>query len=264
VDAHMDEMHWHGRAAQIVIANTRRYGGFTRMSPWAYIDDGLLDVCFLTPTHALSATRQMGALLIRQRPSFASAQLYRASSIAIRSPLVLPLQVDGGSIHVCDDDLTAEGVNYTFSLKAQGVSVLVPRSYDGGLFQPRRFAAALADIPHHPGGAHAGRSDERADEHNGHNGKTRKMRVLAVGADSLITARMKNGRVVRVAIDPDTLLEDSAGSARHLWGDLASLVEGDLVRVDGVKDAEHGVLRARRVCLKSRALPRRAPKRGHT
>jgi len=71
---------------------------------------------------------------------------------------------------------------------------------------------------------------------------------------------MKDGRVVQVAIDQDTLLQDSVGSARSLWGDLASLVEGDRVRIDGVKDTERGVFMARRVILKSRALTKRVSK----
>lgn len=290
LDADMDGMRWHGRAAQVVIANTRRYGGFTRISPWAYIDDGLLDVCLLTPAHALSATRQLGALLIRQRPSPDSAQLYRAASITVRCPIVLPLEVDGGSIHLGDDDLTAEGVAYTFSLTAQGVSVLVPRSYDGGLFQPRRLADTLAGIPMrhvamplldrtanrengHKGNkadkSRIGHQVDRGDNgHPGDNGrdaaktKSWNLKVLVVGADSLTTARMKDGRVVQVAIDLDTVLRDSAGATRPLWGNLASLVAGDLVRVKGVKDTTRSVFRAQRVALKGRALAQLAPPRG--
>lgn len=274
LDADMDGMQWHGRAAQVVIANTRRYGGFTRMSPWAYIDDGLLDVCLLTPTSALSATRQLGALLIRQRPSLASAQLYRAAQVTLRCPLVLPLEVDGGSIHLSDDDLTSEGVAYTFSLTAQGVSVLVPRSYDGGLFQPSRLADTLAGISMRPvlAPAHASHDASHANGHKGNHGrhegddaktKTWKMRVLVVGADSLTAARLKDGRVVRVVIDPHTVLRDQAGKDRPLWGDLASLVEGDLVRVTGAKAAERGVVRARRVWLKSRVLTQPVSVREH-
>lgn len=174
IQARMDEMHWHGKTAQIIIANTRRYGGFTQISPWAYVDDGLLDVCLLTPSNALSAARQMGAMLIRQRPNFISAQLYRASAITIRSPIVLPLEVDGGTIHVGEGDLTDEGVVYTVSLKALAVNVLVPRSYGGGLFQPRRLAEALADIPLQPVTVSAARAGVTSGvgrhEHNGHSG----------------------------------------------------------------------------------------------
>jgi diacylglycerol kinase family enzyme len=36
---------WRGEALQVVIGNTRRYADIVQMTPDAYIDDGILDVC---------------------------------------------------------------------------------------------------------------------------------------------------------------------------------------------------------------------------
>lgn len=261
VDVDMDGVQWRGHTLQIVVGNTRRFGGFTRMCPHAYIDDGLLDVCLVQPSNPLVTSRQVSTMLLRQHPSPASALEYRAAAITIRTSVVLPLEVDGGSVQLDDDDLTPQGAVYTFSLVAQGVSVLVPRTYDGEMFEPRRFADELADIPVRPVVAPTDRGSDDRDEHNGHNGhdartgektKSWKVKVLAVGADSLSVARVKNGRVVQVVVAADTVLEDAAGEERPLWGALSTLTKGDLLRVKGVNDAEQGVLRAERVALDDR------------
>ena len=66
----------------------------------------------------------------------ATAEVYRAASIVVRSPIVFPLETDGGVIDLDEDDRTPDGVVYTFRPMAQGISVLVPRTYQGNLFEP--------------------------------------------------------------------------------------------------------------------------------
>ncbi|HEV8193181.1 MAG TPA: diacylglycerol kinase family protein, partial [Ktedonobacterales bacterium] len=146
----MDDIHWQGRIQQLVVGNTRRYGGFTRITPDAYADDGLLDVSLITSRGPLSLGRQFSALLLRQRPSMASSETYRAASVSIYSPLVLPLQVDGGKIHLEHDELTADGVVYTVSLVTQGATVLVPQTYEGTLFAPAHRADQTRRMPLEP------------------------------------------------------------------------------------------------------------------
>jgi YegS C-terminal NAD kinase beta sandwich-like domain len=283
VDVDMDGVRWHGHTAQVVIANTRRYSGFTRISPRAYMDDGLLDVCLLTPDTVLAVSRQISSMLLRQRPSLASAYEHRAAAITIRSQGVLALEVDGGIVHLSDQDLTPEGVVYTFSLTARGVSVLVPRTYDGELFEPQRFSNTLADIPLRPVAAHASVRSDKHNDHNDHashdgddghlgnNGhhrnkddkvKTWKMKVISVGADSLIAAHVKNGRVVQVEIPPDTMLAGPPED-EDLWGALSALTQGDLVEISGIKDGQHRVLRAQRVALADRLPSHRLRPRKH-
>jgi YegS/Rv2252/BmrU family lipid kinase len=269
VDADMDGVQWHGRATQVVVANTRRYGGFTQMCPHAYMDDGLLDICILTPDSALAVGRQVGSLLFRQQPSLDSTQEHRAAAVTIHSRVILPLEVDGGVIHLTNDELTADGVVYAFSLTAQGVSVLVPRTYNGDLFEPRRFSETLADIPLQPVVIPVPQQSETMNGHNGHHTiegekrKTWKMRIISIGVDSLTAAQVKNGHVVQVEVPSDTVLADANREDRTLWGELSTLTEGDLVEITGVKDAEQKVLRAQRVALAERTVPHKTRKQGH-
>src|SRR5260370_1093892 len=80
VDVDVDGVRWQGRTLQIVVGNTRRFGGFTRMCPHAYIDDGLLDVCLVQPGNPLVTSRQVATMLLRPRPSPASALEYHAAA----------------------------------------------------------------------------------------------------------------------------------------------------------------------------------------
>ena len=69
VRVEVDGVHWQGRVTQIVVGNTRRYGGFTRITGGALIDDGLLDICLITAWGAGGAARQLASLVVRGRPT---------------------------------------------------------------------------------------------------------------------------------------------------------------------------------------------------
>jgi diacylglycerol kinase family enzyme len=135
VRADVDGVYWEGRVVQIVVGNTRRYGGFTRMTADAFIDDGLLDACFFTPEGALNAGKQVLSLLVRQRPSETTSEMYRIKRLTVYAPSVMPLQLDGGAIDQDDIEPEDEGVVYEFSVVPRGVTVLIPRTYDGELLQ---------------------------------------------------------------------------------------------------------------------------------
>src|SRR5262249_35443695 len=125
------------------------YGGVGAITPDALVDDGLFDVCLMTPTSALSTARVLGALLLRRRLKPAVAQYYRAARITIIAPVTLALQADGGSIRLEDEKPTSEGTCYDFALHARGVTMLVPRTYNGALFQPARLASLAPQAPLH-------------------------------------------------------------------------------------------------------------------
>ena len=264
VQIEIDGIHWEGDIAQILVGNTRRYAGFTRITPDAYVDDGMLDLCLITKGSPISAVRQIGSLLLRQRPSDASAESYRAASITVRAPYQLPLEVDGGVVSMKKEEKSGTGVTFTFTSVAQGISVLMPRTYDGALFHPdyahgdRIFlppqpsSEQLAQVEHNDKTRQEAINDVYADGAARPGKKERQnMRVLTVGVDSLTAARLKDGRVVTIQIQPDTTLKNGANGKQPLWGMLASLAEGDIVRVKGQKDREHGVIVARRVRLLS-------------
>ena len=47
-DKHKDSQQvWHGEALQLVLGNTRRYADVVELTPDAYIDDGVLDLCVI-------------------------------------------------------------------------------------------------------------------------------------------------------------------------------------------------------------------------
>ena len=255
----MDGMHWQGRVSQIIVGNSRRYADVTELTPDAYIDDGLLDVCLITASGPLTASRQLGSLLVRQHPSEASAELYRAASMTVYAPDVLPLQVDGGHVQVSEDDITADGIVFTFSVVAQGVTMLVPRTYDGTLFQPQRLADMFGGVdgpqPTVEASSAGTQVDHRASSKLNRHGKqkhhvkTWRLRVLAVGIKTITARRVKNGKAVHVAIMGDTIVAESKGTDLTPVEWLATLSDGDIIEAEGEKDGQ-GTFIAKRVRIR--------------
>lgn len=143
----------------------------------------------------------------------------------------------------------------------------MPRTYDGELFHPdytrdgRVFVPSiqsaggqLAHAHHNGTGAHTA-TDAAGAQTNGVTKPSKKERrnmcVLTVGVDCLTAARLKDGRVVTIQIQPDTTLKNETGGKKALWGMLSSLAEGDIVRVKGQKDSAHSAILAHRVRLLS-------------
>jgi hypothetical protein len=250
----MDGLHWQGSVSEIIVGNSRRYADVTEVTPDAYIDDGLLDVCLITASGPLTASRQLGSLLVRQHPSEASAEMYRAAKMTVRASSVMPLQVDGGHVQVTDDDVTADGIVFTFSLVTQGISVLVPRTYDGALFQPRRLAgmfpgdysrplavsSAVPNAGHHVSNSHKGNARRK------HHLKTWRLRVLAAGIDTITARRLKNDKEVHVVIRADTTVAGGRDTDLPASDWLATLIQGDIIEVEGKKD-DNGRFIARRM-----------------
>lgn len=252
IRAELDGLRWQGQVTQIVVGNTRRYAGLTRFTAGAYMDDGLLDVCLMTATGPLQVARQLTSLLLRGRPSAASAQSYRAGIVTIYAPVVLPLQLDGGVVKLDDEEPTSHGVIYRFSVHAQGTTLLVPRLYDGALFAPQRRAEALADVAPLGAGSNGHAPEQKDGPHNGavhgeRSGKRKRwrVRVLEIGVDSLTAARLKNGRVVRVAVDAGTTLRNGHGKAEPLLDMLSALSAGERLKVKGRKQGNATLLAER-------------------
>lgn len=258
VQVTLNDVQWEGRVSQIVVGNTRRYGAFTRVTPDAYIDDGQLDVCLITASSVLSVGRQFASLLVNQRPSPASAEYYRASSITVRAPTALPLEIDGGSVSLKKEAPTKEGVVYAFTLVAQGITMLLPRTYDNQLFQnppqidalPRRIFAMQADGAH-PANAsdnHAGKQGKQGKEHP-QKEHGRLMKVVAIGPATLTAASAKSGRVYTVLLQSDSRVQSGDGASLRWEEALPQLTDGDLVRVKGKRDHERNTIAAKRITL---------------
>lgn len=255
VQVTMNDVHWEGSVSQIVIGNTRRYGAFTSMTPDAFIDDGQLDVCLITATTLASAGRQLASLVARQRPSPASAEYYRASSVTVRAPMPMPLEVDGGSISLDKAKQTTDGVVYHFSLVAQGITMLLPRAYDNSLFQgapqldalPRRVFALPSPHMDDQNGHHrasSGRSGKKKQGKQGH-----LMKIIATGPATLTVATARKGRVYTVTIESNAKITQTNGAPLTWQEALPQIVVGDLVRVKGPRDRERSTISAKRLEL---------------
>lgn len=132
VAVEMDGVRWDGEISEMIVGNTRAYGGFTQVTTEAFVDDGLLDICLFTTDGVLPAARQMASLLVRQHPSEASSEMYRAAQVTVRAPHRMALQVDGSDVMQDEDDGRVE---YTFDVIPRGFTVIVPRTYDGEIFE---------------------------------------------------------------------------------------------------------------------------------
>ena len=250
VRVELDGVRWEGKVCQIVLGNSRKYGGFTQMTPGAYMDDGQLDVCLITAGGPIALTRQALSLLFAQHPDPNSAEIHRAAHVRITAPRALAVQVDGGDGDFGHIKTRPEGIIYEASVVAQAVTLLVPRTYDGKLFVPARQAPELhldglkrVKPPH----AVAERAQHAPKPH----GKRKRwmVRALTLGPSSITAVRVKNGKPVTLLVSPRTTLRTPDGAEQPLWGALDTLSSGDLLEVRGRKDTAPATLYARRLTL---------------
>lgn len=86
------------RVIQLVLGNTRLYGGLVTITHQASIDDGLLDVCVIMGDNGLSAIRRVIAIIGRRQSQDRAIEYYRARSVHVFARPRLPVQVDGDPI----------------------------------------------------------------------------------------------------------------------------------------------------------------------
>ncbi len=156
------DVHWQGEAIQVLVANTRRYANLIEITPDAYLDDGLLDVCVITEaTNPLTTIEQIGSLLLRRKPDSGSSKFFRGAHISIRVPASILMHLDGSAVEVKDylskaerealqqaKDLNQVMVTYQFDAEPHALRMAIPRTYDNTLFlhpQPQDAAQQLAD-----------------------------------------------------------------------------------------------------------------------
>ncbi len=142
------EVLWKGEALQVVIGNTRRYANLTEMTPDAYIDDGILDVCIITGGDPLTTMQQLGSLLLRRKPDNLSAEYIHGAHLSITVPASVPMQLDGSAVELKDSLKKADYsalqqagdaehvlVTYAFDALPHALALAIPRSYDDELFE---------------------------------------------------------------------------------------------------------------------------------
>lgn len=152
-----NELLWQGEAIQIVIGNTRRYANVTEMTPDAYIDDGILDVCIITAGDPLSTFQQIASLLLRRKPDNVSAEFVHGAHLRISVPAHVPLQLDGSAAKLKDylskQDYQAlqqvggdqAQLTYRFDALPRALNVAIPTTYNNELFEHARGKEAHTD-----------------------------------------------------------------------------------------------------------------------
>lgn len=139
---------WKGEALQVVIGNTRRYGDIAEMTPNAYIDDGVLDVCVITAGDPLTTVQQITSLLLRKKPDNLTAEYFHGSQLYISVPASVPMQLDGSAVKLKDylnasdydtlqqaRDAEHVMVTYRFNARPRALEVAIPCTYDNTLFE---------------------------------------------------------------------------------------------------------------------------------
>ncbi len=138
---------WQGEALQIVLGNTRLYADAIHLTPNAYIDDGLLDICIITAHSPFTKLQQMTSLVLQHKPDSNSTTYVQGRHFTITLPATIELQLDGSALELSeclnDDDKEALGqiedkakvtVTYRIDVLQQALPVAIPCAYDNTLF----------------------------------------------------------------------------------------------------------------------------------
>lgn len=278
------ELLWQGEALQVVIGNTRRYADIVQMTPNAYIDDGILDVCVITAGDPLSTMQQVTSLLLRRKPDNMTSEFFHGAHLYISVPASIDLQLDGSAVKLKDylskadrealeqaEDSEHVMVNYRFDALPSALRVAFPVAYDDALFedssgkiQEQHEAAQeeqkqSEDESSREGDQHTDEGQQQTIEHleallqNGRKvsvaGVTRvqdkKLGYIIAGS----TAKRSTGEAkpVAVHIDDDTTIVRRTGESASS-AVLQKLPEGGDIVVEG-KMSKRGVVQAKRVVV---------------
>jgi len=139
---------WRGEAIQVIIGNTRKYASILEMTPDAYIDDGILDICVITAGDPLTTMQQITSLLLRRKPDNLTAEYFHGAHLSISAPASVNLQLDGSAVKLKDylsksdrkalkqgQDSENVMVNYRFDAMPRALHVAIPTTYDDTLFE---------------------------------------------------------------------------------------------------------------------------------
>jgi YegS/Rv2252/BmrU family lipid kinase len=273
-------VHWKGEALQVIVGNTRRYGNIAEVTPDAYIDDGVLDVCVITAGDPLSTMQQILSVLLRRDPVHGRSEYFQSAQVEISVPASIDLQLDGSPVKRKDYQTAPTRttrkngagaqpvmVTYRFDAMPRALQVAVPRAYGGALFEggSGNGAAPPAEMPHPEHGAapakarRSGRaSHHSAEQINALLEHGRKVTVVAVGpnperrgtyvvAGAASAKKTGESKPVAVRIDRTTTLVTSAGESLPT-AFAATLPDGGVIVVEG-KQSKRGVIHAKRVVV---------------
>ncbi|GAC1371476.1 MAG: hypothetical protein PVS3B1_21120 [Ktedonobacteraceae bacterium] len=138
---------WQGEALQIVLGNTRLYGNAIDLTPDAYVDDGLLDICIITANSPFTKLQQMASFVLHHKPDSNTTTYVQSAHFTITLPATVGLQLDGSALALSDclddedraalkqaKDPASVLIEYRFDVLPQALPVAIPRTYDNTLF----------------------------------------------------------------------------------------------------------------------------------
>ncbi len=278
------ELLWQGEALQVVIGNTRRYADIVQMTPNAYIDDGILDVCVITAGDPLSTMQQVASLLLRRKPDNTTSELFHGAHLYISVPASIDLQLDGSAVKLNDylsksdrealeqaEDREHVMVNYRFDALSAALRIAIPVAYDDALFEDssgkiqeqheveQEEEKQTKDKASREGEQHTDAGQQQPVEHldaflqNGRKvsvaGVTRMPDKKAAYIIAGSTAKRSTGEAkpVAVRIDDDTTIVMRTGESASSAA-VQKLPEGGNIVVEG-KLSKRGVVQAKRVVV---------------
>jgi YegS/Rv2252/BmrU family lipid kinase len=152
---------WQGEAIQVVIGNTRRYADVAEMTPDAYINDGILNICVITGGNPLTTMQQITSLLLRRKPDDLTAEYFQGAHLHLRVPASVPMQLDGSVVDLKDylskteyDTLQESGaaeaarIIYSFDALPKALTLAIPNTYDDALFEHKTDQAHSETASH--------------------------------------------------------------------------------------------------------------------
>ena len=275
-----EEVVWRGEALQVIVGNTRRYGNIAEITPAAYINDGVLDVCVITAGTPLTTMEQILSFLLHRHAGKGHSEYFQGAHFGIRVPASVGLQLDGSRMKLKDyltapdraalseaADPAALMFTYRFDAVPRALRMAIPASYDDALFEGRPGEArALTNGQQHmdqPVGVTEGRESRVAEHQSAEQiGELlkhgRKVTVVGVGpgperngacivAGRTSDANTGESRPVAVRIDQHTTLIGSTGEPLPA-GFATELPAGGVIVVEG-RQSKRGVIRATRAVV---------------
>ena len=252
-DKGKDDLVWKGEAIQVIIGNTRKYATILEMTPDAYIDDGILDVCVITAGDPLTTMQQITSLLLRRKPDNLTAEYFHGAHLSISAPASIDLQLDGSAVELKDylsksdrkalkkaGDAGHVMVNYRFDAMPRALQVAIPVTYNNTLFehangkgtsQPEQNAKEEQPTPHsndEQSAREQSEAENTSQDHNKHNEEEQQE------LKERVSKLMEQGRkvtVVGVAHEPDKkdMYIIAGGTAKKSTGETRPVA----VRVNG-------------------------------
>jgi YegS/Rv2252/BmrU family lipid kinase len=265
---------WKGDVMQVVIGNTRRYADVLEITPDAYIDDGLLNVCLITSGNPLTRMQLVASLLFRRRPDNTTAEYITSAHFSLKAPASVGLQLDGSAVQLKDYldkasrhtlqhalDPQQVMVMYCFDVLPRALRVAIPQTYNNALFE-RDSQSEAVEIQKEKDEPPTDEVHESAPFSPDQMRKMRKdgRKVSVVGAVQLVDekdvfvlagtvyrARTGENRPVAARIDATTIIMKQNGRPLPAAA-LLNLQEGRTLIMGG-KKSKRGVIHAEWVVI---------------